>query len=60
MQAWNHATQKQKPFLFVGLIVWLVFLFAFVGITASDFFCPNLSTIATRLGMSESVVRSPR
>lgn len=55
---WEGATAQQRPFLFTGMILWLVFLFAFVGITASDFFCPNLSTIASRLGMSESVVSS--
>lgn len=40
------------------MLLWLIFLFAFVGLTASDFFCPNLSTIASKLGMSESVVCS--
>jgi hypothetical protein len=30
------------------------FLFATIGITASDFFCPNLATVADRLGMAES------
>ncbi len=30
------------------------FLFAFIGISASDFFCPNLATVADRLGMGES------
>ncbi|KAI5481546.1 hypothetical protein MNV49_002772 [Pseudohyphozyma bogoriensis] len=53
--AWDNATQQQRPALFAAFVLWLVFLFAFVGITASDFFCPNLSTIATRLGLSESV-----
>lgn len=53
---YEGATSQQRPFLFAGMILWLMFLFAFVGITASDFFCPNLSTIASRLGMSESVV----
>lgn len=53
---WAGATSQQRPFLFAGMVLWLMFLFAFVGITASDFFCPNLSTIASRLGMSESVV----
>ncbi|KAI9224399.1 Sodium/calcium exchanger protein-domain-containing protein [Blastocladiella britannica] len=35
----------------VGMIV----LFLFMGTTASEFFCPNLSTIAEALGMSESL-----
>ncbi|WFD24506.1 hypothetical protein MEQU1_003208 [Malassezia equina] len=29
---------------------------AALGLVASDFFCPNLSTIATRLGLSDSIV----
>lgn len=30
------------------------FLFATIGISASDFFCPNLATVADRLGLNES------
>ncbi|KAK4058313.1 hypothetical protein OIO90_000470 [Microbotryomycetes sp. JL221] len=52
---WHDASPKHRPFWFALMVIWLVFLFAFVGITASDFFCPNLSTIASRLGLSESV-----
>ncbi|KAG0237495.1 hypothetical protein BGW42_000705 [Actinomortierella wolfii] len=37
------------------LTLWLMSLFGFVGIAASDFFCPNLSTIAKKLHMSESM-----
>ena len=37
------------------LIVWLGLLFSTIGIAASDFFCINLSTIASILGMSESM-----
>ncbi|KAG0309868.1 hypothetical protein BGZ98_003411 [Dissophora globulifera] len=33
----------------------MVFLFGFVGVAASDFFCPNLSTIAKQLHLSESM-----
>ena len=43
-----------RPFILAGLLVILAFLFSFIGISASDFFCPNLSTIATYLGLSES------
>ncbi|KAI8349252.1 Sodium/calcium exchanger protein-domain-containing protein [Mortierella sp. GBAus27b] len=35
--------------------VWIVFLFAFVGVAASEFFCPNLNTIAKKLRLSESM-----
>ncbi|GAA5817259.1 hypothetical protein MFLAVUS_010802 [Mucor flavus] len=44
-----------KPFIFVIMCSWLLFLFGFVGIAASDFFCPNLQTIATALHLSESL-----
>lgn len=37
-------------------MVWLLFLFSALGLVASDFFCPNLSSIAGTLGMSDSVV----
>ena len=32
----------------------MLFLFSFVGVVASDFLCPNLSTIASRLGLTEN------
>ena len=44
-----------KPLAFTLLISWLGLLFSTIGIAASDFFCINLSTIATILGMSESM-----
>ena len=44
-----------KPIAFIILMVWLGLLFSTIGIAASDFFCINLSTIATILGMSESL-----
>jgi sodium/potassium/calcium exchanger 6 len=43
-----------KPFFILALLLILTFLFSFIGITASDFFCPNLSTVASQLGLSES------
>lgn len=46
---------KAKPFAFILLVVWLGLLFSTIGIAASDFFCINLGTIATILGMSESM-----
>jgi len=36
-------------------VLWLGLLFSTIGIAASDFFCINLSTIASILGMSESM-----
>lgn len=40
---------------FVILSLWLATLFSTIGIAASDFLCVNLSTIASALGMSESL-----
>lgn len=40
---------------FLILALWLALLFSTVGIAASDFLCINLSTIASVLGMSESL-----
>lgn len=39
----------------MGLAVWLIFLFSTIGISASDFFCPNLATVAQTLGLDENV-----
>lgn len=44
-----------KAIAFIILISWLGILFSTIGIAASDFFCINLSTIASILGMSESM-----
>ncbi|KAK0500466.1 Sodium/calcium exchanger protein-domain-containing protein [Armillaria luteobubalina] len=44
-----------RSFAFVGLIIWLIFLFSTLGISASDFFTPNLATIAQLLGLDENV-----
>ncbi|KAL1682967.1 Sodium/calcium exchanger protein-domain-containing protein [Schizophyllum commune] len=44
-----------RPAAFAGLVLWLVFLFSTLGISASDFFTPNLATIAQILGLDENV-----
>ncbi|KAJ7104199.1 Sodium/calcium exchanger protein-domain-containing protein [Mycena belliarum] len=44
-----------RPLVFTALIIWLVFLFSTLGISASDFFTPNLATIAQLLGLDENV-----
>ncbi|KAK3821445.1 MAG: Sodium/calcium exchanger protein-domain-containing protein [Benniella sp.] len=47
---------SQVPIMaIVTLCFWMIFLFGFVGVAASDFFCPNLSTIAKQLHLSESM-----
>ncbi|KAJ7867665.1 hypothetical protein B0H14DRAFT_2730614 [Mycena olivaceomarginata] len=43
----HYCTETElRPLIFTGLIIWLVFLFSTLGISASDFFTPNLATIA--------------
>ncbi|KAH9838235.1 Sodium/calcium exchanger protein-domain-containing protein [Rhodofomes roseus] len=44
-----------RSLLFSAYIVWLVFLFSTLGISASDFFCPNLATLAQLLGLDENM-----
>jgi sodium/potassium/calcium exchanger 6 len=44
-----------KPVAFAMMTLWLALLFSTIGIAASDFFCVNLNTIASMLGMSESL-----
>lgn len=36
-------------------ILWLLFLFVILGLTASKFFCPNLSAISTSLHLTHNV-----
>lgn len=56
LQLYLHAAAgPHRIAVFSLMLLWLVFLFAFVGICASEFFCPNLSHISSRLGLSESV-----
>ena len=43
-----------KPLIATGYLLLLSFLFSFIGIVASDFFCPNLATISNYLGLSET------
>ncbi|KAI9512047.1 Sodium/calcium exchanger protein-domain-containing protein [Russula earlei] len=49
------ATPTARPLVFVGLLLWLGFLFSTLGISAADFFCPNLATIAQHLNLDEHV-----
>ncbi|KAF4762229.1 hypothetical protein HAV15_007960 [Penicillium sp. str.  len=44
-----------KPVAFTILILWLSLLFSTIGIAASDFLCIDLSTLASILGLSESL-----
>lgn len=55
LQAYFCSDPSYRPFAFAALAVWLVMLFSTLGISASDFFCPNLATIAQTLGLDENV-----
>jgi sodium/potassium/calcium exchanger 6 len=55
LQIYFCASPAARPFVLVGLLLWLGFLFSTLGISASDFFCPNLATIAQLLNLDENV-----
>ncbi|KAI0749599.1 Sodium/calcium exchanger protein-domain-containing protein [Daedaleopsis nitida] len=55
LESYFCTTAPTRPLVFVGYAFWLVFLFSTLGISASDFFCPNLGTIAHLLGLDENV-----
>jgi sodium/potassium/calcium exchanger 6 len=44
-----------SPFIICLYAISLVILFLFVAIAAGEYFCPNLHTIATLLGLSENI-----
>ncbi|XP_026178564.1 mitochondrial sodium/calcium exchanger protein isoform X2 [Mastacembelus armatus] len=43
------------PLTITLCIIWLFFLFIILGLTASKFFCPNLSAISTSLHLTHNV-----
>ncbi|XP_010732010.3 mitochondrial sodium/calcium exchanger protein isoform X2 [Larimichthys crocea] len=43
------------PLTITLCIIWLLFLFVILGLTASKFFCPNLSAISTCLHLTHNV-----
>lgn len=55
LQLYYCDLQHVKPVAFAIIASWASFLFSSIGIAASDFLCVNLSTIASILGMSESL-----
>lgn len=55
LQFYYCSAAGAKPFAFILLVLWISLLFSTIGIAASDFLCINLSTIASILGMSESL-----
>lgn len=55
VQKYFCSSPRIRPGYFMGLLIWLIFLFSTLGISASDFFCPNLATISAVLGLDENV-----
>ncbi|XP_045152635.1 mitochondrial sodium/calcium exchanger protein [Echinops telfairi] len=43
------------PLVITLYVLWLLYLFLILGVTAAKFFCPNLSAISTTLGLSHNV-----
>ncbi|XP_049905970.1 mitochondrial sodium/calcium exchanger protein isoform X1 [Epinephelus moara] len=43
------------PLTITLCIIWLLFLFVILGLTASKFFCPNLSAVSTSLHLTHNV-----
>ncbi|CAK6966618.1 mitochondrial sodium/calcium exchanger protein isoform X2 [Scomber scombrus] len=43
------------PLTITLCVIWLLFLFVILGLTASKFFCPNLSAISTSLHLTHNV-----
>ncbi|KAI8070002.1 Sodium/calcium exchanger protein-domain-containing protein [Gongronella butleri] len=50
-----YCTPVWRPALLTALISGLLLLFGAISVVASDFFCPNLQTIAAKLQLSESL-----
>ncbi|KAF1815860.1 hypothetical protein P152DRAFT_464570 [Eremomyces bilateralis CBS 781.70] len=55
LQLYYCRLPQAKPLAITIIVLWLGLLFSTIGIAASDFFCVNLSTISSILGMSESL-----
>lgn len=54
LHLYEQAPIAFRPLVIALLVLVLLFLFCSISITASDFFCPNLATMAAFLGLSES------
>ncbi|KAJ5747252.1 uncharacterized protein N7511_008948 [Penicillium nucicola] len=55
LQLYYCTLADAKSVAFTILILWLALLFSTIGIAASDFLCIDLSTLASILGLSESL-----
>ncbi|XP_033618308.1 mitochondrial sodium/calcium exchanger protein isoform X7 [Fukomys damarensis] len=54
-----HFAPGLLPLTITLYVLWLLYLFLVLGVTAAKFFCPNLSAIATTLKLSHNVAASP-
>jgi solute carrier family 24 (sodium/potassium/calcium exchanger), member 6 len=54
-QSYFCAPPAERPVIFVGLLLWILFLFSMLGISASDFFTPNLATLARLLHLDDNL-----
>ncbi|XP_073916662.1 mitochondrial sodium/calcium exchanger protein isoform X2 [Castor canadensis] len=50
-----HFPSNLLPLAVTLYVFWLLYLFLILGVTASKFFCPNLSAISTTLKLSHNV-----
>ncbi|XP_033618307.1 mitochondrial sodium/calcium exchanger protein isoform X6 [Fukomys damarensis] len=50
-----HFAPGLLPLTITLYVLWLLYLFLVLGVTAAKFFCPNLSAIATTLKLSHNV-----
>ncbi|XP_023576251.1 mitochondrial sodium/calcium exchanger protein isoform X3 [Octodon degus] len=50
-----HFSPRLLPLAITLYVLWLLYLFLVLGVTAAKFFCPNLSAIATTLKLSHNV-----
>ncbi|KAI8143011.1 Sodium/calcium exchanger protein-domain-containing protein [Fennellomyces sp. T-0311] len=50
-----YCSELWKPISLTVMILGLLMLFGAVSVVASDFFCPNLQTISSKLQLSESM-----
>ncbi|KAJ5558576.1 Sodium/calcium exchanger membrane region [Penicillium sp. DV-2018c] len=55
LQFYYCSLANAKLVAFTILVLWLSLLFSTIGIAASDFLCVDLSTLASILGLSESL-----
>ncbi|XP_013359048.1 PREDICTED: sodium/potassium/calcium exchanger 6, mitochondrial isoform X2 [Chinchilla lanigera] len=50
-----HFSPSLLPLVVTLYVLWLLYLFLVLGVTAAKFFCPNLSAIAATLKLSHNV-----